>query len=355
MRSSEPEAPHPARRQLVDFLTGELEKDERASVLRHLLGGCDDCRATLAPYAEALDCPEALDTAEPLTDGSEYEFYIARAAAPFRRELKSQAMLREALKTSLAPATQDRPTLRPLRGRRGARAWAQCEALLAKCRELRYEDPGAMLVLAASAAAIARTLDPSVRGPRALADLQASALAELGNAHRVSDDAATAEIHLAAALRRWDDGAGDLLLLARIMDLTASVYVEQRRFQESYQLLTWSFEIYRRAGEDHLAGRALLKKAVAGGYDDDPAEAVDVLTTALQLIDPKREPKTTLAGVHSLIWFLADCSRFQEAWDVAWEARPLYAVHGGEILRIGRDRSFIRLRDAARKCDSRLG
>jgi tetratricopeptide (TPR) repeat protein len=191
-----------------------------------------------------------------------------------------------------------------------------------------------MLLVSTSVAALAQSLDPADRGLHALADLQAKALAELANAHRVADDPITAEVILGRALERWDAGTRELLSLARQLELTASLFIDQRRLEDASQLLTWSVDAYRAAGEDHLTARSLLKKAVACWYGGDPVTAIDLFSTALRLLDPRRDPKAALAGVHSLICCLVECGHFTEAWDVLWEARGLYAAHGGALHQI---------------------
>jgi tetratricopeptide (TPR) repeat protein len=278
--------------------------------------------------------PEQMETAEPPTDGSEYDFWIGRAFAAARREAKRLDAAQENAARAAGQPPAPLPTLPDPPLRRDGRAWEQCERLLAAAQELRHDDPAEMLLVASAAAALAQSLDPTIRDVRALANLQARTLAELANAHRVSNDPITAELILGQALERWDAGTREPLILARLLDLTASLYVDQRRFEEALQLLAWSFDVYRAAGEHHHAGRALLQKGVARWYGGEPAEAIDLFSTALRLLDPGRDPKAALAGVHSLICCLVECGHFTEAWDALWEARALYAAHGGALHQI---------------------
>lgn len=164
-----------------------------------------------------------------------------------------------------------------------------------------------------------------------LADLQARAWAELGNAHRVADDLTTAEADLARALECAEEGTGDPRLLALLMDLTASLYIDQRRFAEAVQLLDCIHAIFRSLGETHHAGRALISKGIATGYALATDEAVRLLGHGLLLIDAARDPKLVLAGVHSLLYFLVDGGRLAEASRLLVLSRPLYVAQGEKL------------------------
>lgn len=212
---------------------------------------------------------------------------------------------------------------------RGEVAWARCEALLEASWNLRHEDPEGMIFLAAMAVNDAESIDPRTRGPAALADLQARAFAELGNARRVANDPLTAEADLLRARQRADLGTEDPLLLARLMDLTGSLRVAQRRFEEALQLLAWAFALYRDAGENHLAGKVLVTRALALGYEGDSPGAVSLLSAALPLLDAARDPRAAFSCIHSLIWFEAECGNFTSAWRLLWAARKLYPAYGG--------------------------
>ncbi|MGH9361071.1 MAG: hypothetical protein ACRD2T_04085, partial [Thermoanaerobaculia bacterium] len=264
---------------LRGFFLGRLEPEAGKRVLAHLFRGCSDCLVAIAPLASAMFFPERSEP-EGVGLGDEYDFPIARAFASFRREMKRRAAGDSAFAESefVAPAED------------GEIAWARCEALLEASWNLRHEDPEGMVVLAAMAVTHAESIDRRMRGPAALADLQARAFAELGNARRVANDPLTAEADFLRARQRADLGTGDPLLLARLMDLTASLRVAQRRFEEASQLLTWAFELYRDAGENHLAGKVLVTRALALGYEGDSPEAVGLLTAALPLLDAARDP-----------------------------------------------------------------
>src|SRR4029077_12778092 len=64
---------------------------------------------------------------------------------------------------------------------------ARMRGLLARSWQLRHEDPRLMVDLAILAAQASKRLDPRRYGAGRVADLQAEAYAELGNACRVAD------------------------------------------------------------------------------------------------------------------------------------------------------------------------
>lgn len=209
--------------------------------------------------------------------------------------------------------------------RGGVQKWGLCESLLARSQGCRHHDPEQMVLLAERAAAIAADLDPFAYGPELTADLRARCLAELGNALRVAEDPEASERALRSAIEESSRGTRDPLLLARIMDLTASLRAAQRRFSEADELLDAVYRLYESHGDRHNAGRALISRGLYKGYDNNPEEAVRLLSRGLTLIHPAYDPKLVVSAVHNLITFLADGERFREAQRLLRRARPYYA------------------------------
>lgn len=328
MPASANAADHPTHEQLNGFVLGRLDPSGTRFVVGHL-AGCEACREAIAPLARFLTGPERAARHASGSSGSQYEILVGRFAAALRCELKK-----------LRPA-QPLPTVDELLAQifcttrlLGEEAWAECEALLAESWALRYDDPQEMLALATMAVALSQVIDPGIRGPQVLADLQVRALAAVGNARRVANEPHAAERDLRRALERFDQGTGDRLLLARLMSFTASVFQDQRRFGEAEALLSLAFSVYEETGEKHLAGSTLWKKGIVVGYAGDSRRALRLVEMALTRLDATVEPGAALHALHSLIWFLVECGRLQEASDVAWSARGLYAERGGDILDI---------------------
>ena len=118
------------------------------------------------------------------------------------------------------------------------------------------------------------------------------------------------------------------MLLARIMDLTASLYTDQRRFKEARLLLDCVYTIYQHEGDTHGAARTFISKGMASNYALEPEEAIGFLVEGIRQIDPEHDPKLVLAAVHGLLWCLVDSGFAAEANRLLAEARPIYEVHG---------------------------
>jgi len=207
-------------------------------------------------------------------------------------------------------------------------------ALLEQCRSLRFSDPERMILAATLAVALAERTEMTPEAAAEQADLQARAWAELGNAYRVADDLASAEHALARALDLAQHGTGDPLVLARLMDLTASLYTDQHRFEEAHRLLDWVATVYWHLGDRHLAARALISKGISVGLAFDSEEAVALLQRGIPLLDSARDPKLTLAAIHALLWCLVDCGQADKVAGLLGEIRELYAVQGEPLLNL---------------------
>jgi tetratricopeptide (TPR) repeat protein len=213
----------------------------------------------------------------------------------------------------------------------GAQSWGVCESLIASSRACRYHDPEKMVMLAERAVSVAEDLDPMQYGPEMVADMQARTLAELANAHRVSDNLEAAERTMRRAIEASSRGTQDPLLLARIMDLTASLLGSQRKFQEALSLVDTVYVLYERHGDRHNAGRALISKGLYCGYSNDPEQAVRLVSAGLSMIDPANDPKLVISAVHNLIAFLADSGRFREARRLLRQSRKAYFAEGDRL------------------------
>ncbi len=319
---------HPGPAELDRLLLGELSSREASHVVSHLLTGCESCRQRMESLAAVLFAPDLVPDA-PVEVGSEYDFPLFRAFAAARRY--ALAVVREQREVE-----HDRAdiSLREVPPPEPSGAWQRCEQFLDRCRELRHSDPEAMVAAASLAVSLGERIDPQLHGSRALADLQARALSERGNARRVADDLQGAGADLARALERAGEGTGDPHLLARLIDLTASLRTDQRRFDEAFQLLDWVHAIHLELGESHEAGRALISKSNAAAYALDLGEAVRLLAQGLALIDADRDPKLALAAIHNLLSHLVDADQLVEAARLIGESRPLYASQGGRLERL---------------------
>jgi len=314
---------HPSASELERFLLGGMSPSQAAPVIAHLVRGCDLCLQQMTPLASMLftagrATPETVEEV-----GAEYDFILFKAFSTARRFAATLAGDQsDAEWKAPKPFPKEVPAIQTVCSRPGDKL-QRCEALLDYSRALRASDPEGMVLAASLAVQLAEHMGANPEP--GMADLQARAWAELGNAQRVSDNLRAAEGSLAHALRC---ASGEPLLLARLMDLTASLYIDQRRFEEANRLLDWVYAIYQHEGDSHAAGRALVSRGTAAGYAFESERAVQYLSEGLRQIDPVRDPRLALAAVHNLLWNLVDCGRLAEAQALLGHARKLLTAYG---------------------------
>ena len=315
---------HPSPAELDSFLLGEMSPRQAAPVLAHLIHGCAECQRKLEPLASVmLGAPSRLPEPSSESSGNEYDFPLFKAFASARRYASARAV--EERRAPAAPALKEAVAAKPSAPEASSsdgmgRDWARCEWLLERCRTLRHIDPESMVLTATLAVALSERLSPGSSGTAALADLQAYALAELGNSQRIVDDVADAEATLSAAVDRAGQGTGDPRLLAYLMDLTASLYTDLRRYDAALQLRDAVYAIYAKVGDRHLVGSALISKGFSLINALRAEEGIPFLTQGLTLIDATRDPRLVMTGVFNLIWSLVECgeaSQAQSLWQLS--------------------------------------
>ena len=333
---------HVTDEEIARFLSGALDAAEHQRVLRHLLGSCLACRAQLGLYAPTLF---EMSLPPPPPEGAAYDEVIDRvfarvsAAAPrWQEERRQVGEIVERLR-------QDRNALREMDD---VPSWPLVEALIRLSHEVRYRDPGLMLELAFLAELAARHLDPEIYSPGQIADLRIRALAEYGNAYRVNDELDSAEQKFAEAARLYDQRSGDPLVMARVLDLLASLRRTQRRLPEAIHILDTVHGLYQECGERHLAGRTLIKQGINVHYDGRPEEAVNLFRRGLAALEPERDPQLVAHGQESLLHALVDCGRLKEA-------RRLLLESGLRQKLAGEPVNLLRLRVVEGKISADLG
>lgn len=329
---------HPSAAELERFLLGEMSPRQAAPIISHLLSGCPQCRTGMAPLASVVFSAGPLAPETVPSSDTEYDFPMFKAFASARQYAATLGREKELRQRSADASLPKRsPSLELLASKeqgRGQTDQDRCEALLEYCRSLRYQDLEGMTLAASLAVTLAERASTSQGERPELADLEARAWAELGNAHRVADDLVTAESALARALARSGQGTGDPLLLARLMDLTASLYIDRRRFSEARLLLDYVYAIYSHEGDAQSVARTFISKGVASNLALDSDQAVGFLIEGLRQIDPARDPKLVLAAAHDLLWSLVDSGRAADASELLAQVRPLYEAHGEHLHRL---------------------
>lgn len=319
---------HPDRATLEAFLYDRLQASQRNGVLVHLLGGCTSCRETMEPLADAMFHPGELEAELTPEQDVAYDDAISAAFAK-AMSWREQAAPREDVEAKIQLLLEggDLPT--------EAGFWTPglSEALMEQARDLRHQ-PAEMLRLATFAREAADRIDPAERGLRETADLRARAGAELANAWRANDNLAEAEAAMIRALELRIEGTGSEHLLARMADLSASLFCDQRRFGEAFQMLDTAHSLYTKLGSAHDAGRVLVMKGLYTGYTGNAEEGLQILAQGLAAIDRDRDPRLAFRTLHNILLFRVELGEFGEAQRQLQRMRPLYNRYAGPHERV---------------------
>jgi tetratricopeptide (TPR) repeat protein len=303
---------HPTPAELEAFVRGDLPPDTFRRVARHLLRDCSPCKALLAPHYEI---PLGVPAAEPEQGTVRvYDEFLDRAfsvARAYKRHLHREEIRARKIAASLKRAGTLEALLTtmevPLKG------LGALNALLDRSWALRHENPQEAVNVARFAVDVAAKLDARYCGFEENADWLARAWGELGNAHRAADDLDEAERAFGIAFDFFLQGSGDPHLKARLYDLHASYWGTRRQFSLAFAALDIVHTTYLELGDRHLAGRALLIKAIYIFYSGQAEEAIQLTETGLSLIDKERDPALSFFAFHNRLLFLLACDRCREA------------------------------------------
>lgn len=318
------------------FLAGGMEPADLRRVLRHLASRCRTCRARVGRVAYSVYRSRPW-TVLPPPDEAVYDQVLDRAFAKILAEVpRWQEERRLAAEVLDGVRNHPRPVAAVADLDEDLPAWPLVEMLIELSQEARFRDPAEMLHLAFAARLAARNLDPKKYGPGLVADLQMRTLAELGNAYRVNEQYEDADRAFAEAGRLWKTGTGDPLVLARLLDLEASLRRAQRHLPEAIDLLDTVHRLYESTGERHLAGRALISKGINTHYAGRPEEAVALLRQGLAQIDASRDPQLLAVGQQGLLHALVDAGEVRQARRLLLESglRRKLAAEPVSLLRL---------------------
>lgn len=343
---------HPSRSLLEQFSCGKLSKAATREVLRHLMQGCETCREQLAgawqversPEMAVLPSSEERQAAEPpVTEAYDgvFERVLKRVAAQEPSIQEERAAGRQLYEELLRHPPAHQALLIANSSR--FRTQFVCEHLLEGSHEAGFQDPDRAVELARLALEVAQSLQAEEGGACELVDagalrgLLARAWAQYGNALRIRSDHAGAEEAFRQAEARLGAGWIPPLDRARVLDLQASLYRDQRRFAEAGHALDRVIALYQELGQWHLLGRTLKQRSMICGEAGDLESEIVLLRRALDLLDPQEEPRTFLAARHNLILALNESGRSREAFVLLFHTRPLY-------LKMGDRMNLLRLR-----------
>src|SRR5436305_2566523 len=191
---------------------------------------------------------------------------------------------------------------------------------------------------------------------RRLYQLRGYAWAHDGNARRVVGDLRNADESFSISDAWWDAGRaglGDVLGYEPLMlDFKASLRIAQRRFPEAFEMLDRMFAIHtdgRPERQDrHLAGRALIKKALGLAEMGEPEQAIGLLRESEGLVDARRDPRLLLCLRHNLLWNLTSIEEYERA-------RLLFPQVSELCRELGNPLDLVRLRWAEGRIATGLG
>jgi tetratricopeptide (TPR) repeat protein len=211
-----------------------------------------------------------------------------------------------------------------IRNDRRFHTWGVLELLLELCLQRIPCKPQAGEELAHLALQIAEHLEVSHYGAEAIEDLKARAWAFIGNARRVTFDLNGAEEAFERSRVHLRQGTREPWELAVWLDLKASLFRAQRRFDDARRLLNRALILFLAVGDRHRAGRILVSMDNVLHRAGHPEKGIPLLYKALKLIDPTQEPDLLLIAQHNLLDDLAEVGRLMEAQRLLVRIRSLY-------------------------------
>lgn len=302
-------ADHPSLAELRQFLLGEAPPKQTQTIVQHLAGNCQTCKASLSPISSAvLDARTVRTVVQPAAN-PDYDAILDAAADRCTLWQDRVSVALKAFRDHLRSGGSN-PLDFPLDRISGL---PLVRAYIDLAYELRYSSVGAMFQATQRAYAAAQGLEAGTYGPNLVADYQAWALAEVANALRVKDELKSAWERIREAQDRLEEGTGDLFLQAHVGEIEAAIRADRREFAAALRLLDRTFEAYLALGEAHFAGRALISRAVYTDVGGEPGKALELLQRATELIDPERDPLLTAIAQQNYLNLLAQTGQYRAA------------------------------------------
>jgi len=159
----------------------------------------------------------------------------------------------------------------------------------------------------------------------------AEALAVLGNAKRICSDLRGAGEAFRASDRYLDRVSGTSVHRANVLQLRAVYFAECGELSGAVESIDEAISTYQSIGDPHLVGRALIGKGTLLRSFGEPAIAVEILRSGMELTDSCREPRLALVAKHNLVCSLVESGSRQEALNILNEARDSHAQLGNPV------------------------
>lgn len=322
----------------IDFLLLAADGGVPAEALssriqERVLSSCPRCRRERAAAGEPPPTlprlpPRPLDDGGPRGDDPHLysDAGLQRRADHLSRVREARRQATGEMKHLLALSPEDRPAALE-RARVSCRSRALVETLLAECRRTARSAPADAVELARLAeqvVAVGRREEQRTwhRGLALLAD------AHLANAHRVQGDLAAAKRTFGAV--RQGLSTGRILeanLLADILSLEASLFIDQRLLALADEALEQASHLYRQAGDPPGEARVLVQRANLAQTRGAPEAALTWLEQASTAVTADGDPYLYLCTLTGRLNALADLARYGEAEELLQSSAGLYHDH----------------------------
>jgi tetratricopeptide (TPR) repeat protein len=321
---------------LERFAASDLDPQGMVEAGRHL-SSCTSCRERLRGEVDGGSAVLARLARKgwPEDQPSDYDEVFERLQIKAMERIQKVEVERE-IAPRLADELLDLPPAdqqRRIREDRRFRSAALAALLLDRSSLVQKEDLSRAEVIARLALEVASQIEPEDRNGILACDLQARAWAYIANSRRILCDFRTAETAIAKAESLLEEGSGDPLEKARVLDFKASLLRSLRRLDAALSTIDQVISIYRRVHESHRQGRALLSKAVILGHAGQQERGIALFFQALELIDAEREPRLVFVALNNLFVDLTESGRYEEARSLLPELRQSLD-HGTQADRI---------------------
>lgn len=307
---------HVRAEQLRYLIRGELPSEEKRSVVRHLLAGCEPCLA----LARSLVFPG------PEADYSAVLRRLELAGVLACNDVEVERRLGDELWERILKPLDAGGRLLAVRSDSRLRIWGLHERVLREAAVSMRREPVEAADLAHLALAVAESLDPGVYGEERIQDLRAMAWTALGNAKRLAGDFPGTREALEAAQQALALGSGDLLEEANVISIQASLQADLGDLEGATKALRRAVLIARTIGDQALAGRFILKQSSFIGWID-PARGLALAERGVRLLGKTDDLHMELVGRHLLAFWNNEIGEVEEARAILETYRYLYARH----------------------------
>jgi tetratricopeptide (TPR) repeat protein len=307
--------------------------ERNASVVRHLLAGCEVCRTTLREIRGAqtllsrvFDLPSASGKDDSPTSHYSYEWAFARVERTLRSHL-AQGSPSKGLTEQLARllSLTEGEQIRRVRAGRHFASSEFVHALIDRSHTARYQSPRKTLHFALLARwAVDACTSDTAGGQEQLADLQTQAWGAFANAQRICGDLSQAEEAFERAMQSCALGTGSPRIRVRLLSQLGALRFFQRRFEAALSLSVEAEQIAISIGDTNLEAHVLVQKGGTLICAGEAEKAIDAFQQAIPKIDREEDPLLFLAAHHNLARCYIDLDQPDEALAILFEARGLY-------------------------------